>query len=338
MRQTILSLLGAITIVAFAGLARGATASNVLAEIDGQAITAEEVEKSLGNSLAQLQEQIYNLKREKIESMIADKLLAKEAQRRGVSVTALLDKEITAKVGLVTEQEVDDFYQKNKARMRGEEPSLRQQIRSYLQNQKLAARREEYIKSLESKAKIVMNLQPPPVFRAEVSANGAPFRGGAKARVTIVKFEDFECPFCKQAQPTFQQLESKYQDKIKVVHRDFPLDSIHPQARRAAEAGRCANEQGKFWTYHDKLYSVSPKLSPDDLKAAAKDVGLNVATFEQCLESGKYKAAVQKDVDEGTRLGITGTPAFYINGRVISGAQPLESFTKIIDDELARAK
>jgi protein-disulfide isomerase len=338
MRRIILSVLGAITIFAFAVSARGATASNVLAEIDGEAITAEQVEKSLGYSLAQLQEQIYNLKREKIESIIADKLLAKEAARQGISVTALLDKEITSKVGLVTEQEVDDFYQKNKARLRGEEATLRQQIRSYLQNQKLTARREEFIRSLESKAKIVMRLQPPPVFRAEVNADGAPFRGGAKAQVTIVKFEDFECPFCKQAQPTFEQIEAKYQDRIKVVHRDFPLDSIHPQARRAAEAARCANEQGKFWSYHDKLYSNSPKLSPDDLKAAAKDVGLNVSAFEQCLESGKYKTAVQKDVEEGTRLGISGTPAFYINGRVISGAQPFESFTKVIDDELARAK
>jgi len=338
MRQTILSLLATITIFAFAVAARAAAPSNVLAEIDGEVITAEEVEKSLGNSLAQLQEQIYNLKREKIESMIADKLLAKEAARQKISVTALLDKEITAKVGLVTEQEVEDFYQKNKARIRGEEATVRPQIRSYLQNQKLAARREEFIKSLEAKSKIVMRLQPPPLFRAEVSAAGAPFRGGEKARVTIVKFEDFECPFCKQAQPTFEQLEAKYKDRIKVAHRDFPLDSIHPQARRAAEAARCANEQGKFWSYHDKLYSISPKLSPDDLKAAAKEVGLNVSQFEECLESGKYKAAVQKDAEEGNRLGITGTPAFYINGRVISGAQPIESFTKIIDDELARTK
>jgi protein-disulfide isomerase len=317
---------------------RAATQGEVLAEIDGEVITAEDVVKPLGNKISQFEEQIYKLKREKIESIIADRLLAKEAARRGISVTALMDKEVTGKVGLVTEQEVEEFYQKNRARMRGEEATLRQQIRSYLQNQKLNAKREEFLRALSVKSKIVVHLQPPPVFRAEVSVDGAPFRGGADAPVTIVKFEDFECPFCKQAQPTLQELESKYKEKLKVVHRDFPLDQIHRLARQAAAAARCANEQGKFWSYHDKLYSKGPKLSQDDLKAAAQDVGLARAAFDQCVASGKYKAAVQKDFEEGTRLGVTGTPAFFINGRFVSGAQPLESFAKIIDDELARVK
>lgn len=137
-------------------------------------------------------------------------------------------------------------------------------------------------------------------------------------------------------QPTLAELLSKYDEKIKVVHRDYPIDQLHPAARKAHEAARCANDQGKFWAYHDLLYNNAPKASPEQLKAYAKEVGLDLAAFEQCFSSGKYQAAVQKDVEDGTRAGVTGTPAFFINGRVLSGAQPLESFVQIIEDELAR--
>jgi protein-disulfide isomerase len=318
--------------------ARAATSANVLAEIDEEKITAEQVEKPIGNQISQLQEQIYKLKREKLEAIIAERLLAKEAARRGITVPALLDKEVTAKVGLVTEQEIEDFYQKNKGQMRGEEVTLRQQIRSYLQNQKLNARRQEFLESLVANAKVVVHLQPPPVFRNEVSADGAPFKGGAKAPVTIVKFEDFQCPFCRQVQPTFEKLLARYGDKIKLAHRDFPIDNLHPQARLAHEAARCAHEQGKFWVYHDRIYANASKVGVEDLKSYAKEVGLDQAKFDQCVDTGKFKSSVQKDIDEGTRVGVTGTPAFFINGRLISGAQSLENFVRVIDEELIRVK
>ncbi len=180
-----------------------------------------------------------------------------------------------------------------------------------------------------------MNLKAPPVFRAEVSADGPLFKGPKVAPVTLVKFEDFHCPFCKRAQSTIAELLSRYGKKLKLVHRDFPIDSLHPQARKAHEAARCANDQGKFWDYHDILYDNAPKASLDDLKAYAKQLGLRMTEFESCLTSGKYQAAVQADVDDGQRLGITGTPTFYINGRLLSGAQPLASFASLIDEELA---
>jgi protein-disulfide isomerase len=315
-----------------------ASSNNVVAEVDGEVITAEQVEKPIGASLAKLQEEIHNLKRQRLEAIIAEKLLAKEAQRQGISVPALLDKEVTSKVGLVTEQEIDDFYQSNKARIQGEASQVREQIRNYLQNQKLTGQREKFFQSLRANAKVVVHLQPPPTLRLDVKVDGAPFKGEAKAPVTIVKFEDFHCPFCKQVQQTFAQLLSRYGNKLKIVHRDFPIDSLHPQARKAHEGARCANEQGKFWTYHDRIYANAPKASPEDLKAYAKESGLNVAAFEKCLDSGKYKDAVQKDVEQGSQLGVNGTPAFFVNGRFISGAQTLESFVRIIEDELVRLK
>lgn len=311
-------------------------AADVLAEVDGVAITSEEVEKPLAAQLSKLEEQIYNLKRQRLEGLINEKLLAKEAAKRKISVAALLDAEITSKVGLVTEQEIEKFYQDNKAQIKGEQAQVREQIRAFLQNQKLAVKREEFLRSLRAQAKVVVNLRPPPVLRVEVSVDGAPFKGPAKAPVTIVEFSDFHCPFCRRVLPTLAQLESQYGDKIKLVFRDFPIESLHPGATKAHEAARCANEQGKFWAYHDKLFAGPPKSSPELFKGLAKEVGLDMAGFETCFDTGKYQAAVKRDIEEGNRVGVTGTPAFFINGRMISGAQPLEAFRRVIDDELAR--
>jgi protein-disulfide isomerase len=311
-------------------------AGDALAEVDGIAITSEEVEKSLAGQLSKLEEQIYNLKRQRVEALINEKLLEKEAGKRKLTVVQLVDTEVTAKVGLVTEQEIENFYQDNKAQIKGEQAQVREQIRAFLQNQKLATKREEFLSSLRSQAKVVVNLKPPQVLRVEVSVDGAPVKGSAKAPVTIVEFSDFHCPFCRRVLPTLAQLESQYGNKIKLAFRDFPIDNLHPGASQAHEAARCANEQQKFWAYHDRLFASPPKSSPEIFKGLAKEVGLDMTGFETCFDSGKYQAAVKKDIEEGNRLGITGTPAFFINGRVVSGAQPLEAFTRIIDDELAR--
>ena len=311
-------------------------ATESVAEINGDTITTDELNRTLGARLAQLEEQVYNLKSRELDVLIAQRLLAQEAATRGISVPTLLDAEVTAKVGLVTEKEIEDFYQANKARIRGDEADTRQKIRAFLQQQKLVAQRELFVQSLRSKAKVVVYLQPPPVIRVDVPVELAPVRGAAEAPVTVVEFSDFECPFCKQMQGTLQQLLERYPGKVRLVYRDLPLETIHPYARRAAEAARCAQDQGKFWDYHDILFTKAPKLAPDDLKQYAAEVGLDAVEFEACLGQGIHSTAVQHDVDESKRLGITGTPAFFINGRPLQGAQPIEAFTQVIEDELTR--
>ena len=317
---------------------RQQAAGGPLAEVDGVPVTAQEVDKAIGAPLVKLQEQIYNLKRQKLEELINATLLTREARKRGLSVPALLDAEVTSKLALITEQEVETFYEKNKARVPGDPDAARQQIRIHLQNEKITAKKQEYFQLLRSKAKIAVHLEPPPIHRVEVATDGAPFKGSARAPVTMVKFEDFHCPFCKNAQPTVAQVLAKYGNKVRLVHRDFPIDSIHPAARKAHEAARCANEQGKFWRYHDVLYANAPKADVADLKSYAKEVGLDVPAFEKCVASGKFRDAVQKDVDEGTRLGVNGTPSFFINGRLLSGAEPFERFATIIEEEISRPR
>ena len=238
----------------------------------------------------------------------------------------------------VSQEDIQAFYDSNKNRLNVELGKVQDQIRDYLNEQRRETRKNEYFKALRAKAKIITYLKPPPIQRLDVLIDGAPSKGAENAPVKIVKFEDFECPFCKTVQPTISELQKKYAGKVRVVHKDLPLEEIHPQAQLAAQAARCAADQGKFWQYHDLLYSHAPKLGPAELKAYAKEIGIETMSFDQCLASGKHKSTVQKDLAEGAKLGLTGTPAFFINGRELIGAQPIEAFTAIIDEELALAK
>jgi len=312
-------------------------ATKPLAEVNGEAITAQDLERALGAKLAQLQEQVYQLKRQELDELIAQRLLAQEAAKRGISVAALLDAEVTSKVALITETEIEAVYKENKARLSGvDETAAREKVRAALQQHKLATQRKLFVDSLRSQAKVLVRLQPPPVVRVEVSIDGAPFEGAAEAPVTLVEFSDFHCPFCKRVQATLSQLLEKYPGKVRHVYRHFPIDGLHPQARRAAEAALCAQDQGKFWDYHDALFTNAPQATPDDLKRYAAQVGLDVTEFERCLSGGGHQAAVQRDMEEGTRLGVSATPFFFVNGRPLTGAQPLDGFVRVIEDELAR--
>ena len=215
-------------------------ASEALAIVNGEAISAKDVEKSLGAKLAKLEEQIYTLKRAEVDALIAQRLLAQEAAKRGISVATLMDEEITSKVALVTETEIDDYYKANKARMRGDEATVRPQIRSSLQQQKLTARQDAFLASLRSKAKIVVRLEPPAAARVDVAIAGAPLRGAADAAVTIVEFSDFECPFCKQAKHDRREADGKVfgQDQARLPRLSAREHSSAGAARRRGRAVR----------------------------------------------------------------------------------------------------
>jgi len=305
-----------------------------LALINGEPITVDEVEKPLGPQISKLQEQIYALKRQRLEGVIQTRLLAKEAARRGLTVPALLEVEVTSKTSPVTDQEIDTYYQANKNKYPSD--NYRQTIQSQLQNQRRGARQQAFLQELRSQASLVINLKAPPVYRVNVSAEGAPVRGSANAPVTIIEFSDFHCPYCKHVQPTIARILSEYGDRVRLAYRDFPLDRLHPNARKAAEAARCANDQGKFWEFHDKLYAGGTDATPETLTRFAREINMDVVAFQQCLSIGKHQSAINRDIQEASSLGITGTPGFFINGRLVSGAQAYEGFAQIINEELGR--
>jgi protein-disulfide isomerase len=189
------------------------------------------------------------------------------------------------------------------------------------------------VKELRTKAGVTTNLEPP---RFDVGIGTSPAKGPATAPVTIVEFADFECPYCGRVLPIVQQVLETYGDKVRLAFRDYPLPN-HTKAPKASEAAACAAEQGQFWEMYEKLFASAPRLDEIDLKRYAIDLGLDSATFYECLDSGKTAAQVQANVQAGQELGISGTPAFFINGRLVGGAQPFERFQEVIDEELKRA-
>ena len=305
------------------------------AQVNGVTITAADVDAKLGNNLAQLQEEIYALRQKQLAAMIDQRLVEDEAAKRGITAAALVQAEVTSKVTAVTDAEAAAFYAENKARLQADLPTLQPQIKAYLTTQRVQAQQQAFFQTLRAAAKIETFLAAPPIFRAAVVTSGSPVRGAAAAPVTIVEFSDFHCPYCKRVQPVVDQVLAKYRDKVRLVFRDYPIDALHPQARAASEAARCATEQGKFWEFHDMLLKNEPDATPAALDRLARNIGLDVAAFADCRMSEKYKAAVEASNQEGAALGITGTPTFFINGRMLVGAQPVEAFSKIIDEELA---
>lgn len=304
----------------------------VLATVDGKNITEADIANAIAGQMTQINNQIYTAKKRALDALIAEQLLDQEAKKLGISREQLLQQEVNAKVQPPTDAEIQQAYDSVKARLQNKTlDEVKPQITQQLQAGKLQQRQQAYIQSLRKGASITMALKPPVV---NIALDGAPVRGNPNAPVTVVEFSDFQCPFCARAHTTLVQVRETYKDQIKIVYKDFPLP-IHPNAPKAAEASRCAREQDKYWEYHDILFANYSALEVANLKKYAADLKLDTAKFDACLDSGKYAQAVSKDTAEGTRAGVSGTPAFFINGRFLSGAQPFSAFQEAIDDALA---
>jgi len=302
-----------------------------VATVDGQNIYDEELASSVEGQLQPLRNQEYEIKRKALDGLIEQKVLEATAKKKGLTTDKLLEQEVNSKVSEPTDVEVEGYYY-GIGRVNKPLAEVKTQLRDSLKQAKIRQAREDYMKSLRADLKVVVLLSAP---RVDVAHDPARLRGNPKAPVMIVEFSDYQCPYCHQAEPTVKQVLAKYGDKVSLSYRDFPLASIHPQAMMAAEASRCALEQGKFWEYHDQLFSAS-KLEKDDLIGYAHDLKLDDKQFESCLTSEKFKADIDKDSAAGRQAGVNGTPGFFINGVFLSGAKPAEEFTRLIDDELGR--
>lgn len=306
--------------------------AQVIAVVNGKPITEADVRAQSAAQFAQLERDYEQKKHELLEGQlqqtIQDRLLDAEAAARGVTKEQLL---ADIKPAEITDASVDAFYEENKARIPQPKEQVVPQIRQYLTQKGQFDAREKFFTDLKAKYKVDMKLEP---MRTEVAAKG-PAKGPATAPVTIVEFSDFQCPFCARLIPTLDQVKAKYGDKVRLVFRQFPL-GMHAEAQKAAEASLCANDQGKFWEFHDAMFQNQQQLAVDALKAKAKEMGLNGETFASCLDSNKYANQVAEDMKEGTAAGVSGTPALFINGRFINGAVPFEQVSEVIEDELRR--
>lgn len=315
--------------------AEPADASALAAELGDERITEAELD-DLARERLYFREtrgaepsRVYELREETLNAWIEERALAREAKSRGVAVDALIAEEVAAR-GPVTDEQVAAFYEENRARIQGRTlEELKADIRSHLETE----REREVRSAIVARAPATVHLQPP---RIEVSSSG-PSMGPADAPVTLIEFADFQCPFCSRALPVIRSLRERYPTQLRVVFKHLPLSSIHPRARPAAEASVCAEQQGKFWEFHDRVFQNASALADEDLRGHASQLGLDLAAFDACLQGTEHAARISADLTEAAAAGISGTPAFVLNGVLVRGLQPPDAFAAMIDRELAAA-
>lgn len=303
--------------------ARGPADDSVVATVAGRSIGMRQIESAVSLPLYVLETQRRQLLLQAIQNQIDQQLLEAEASHKGLTVHQLIDQASRSESisrmadlpGPVTPMTVPGQQAMVDAQ---EEARIRQAL----------------IVSLRRKADIRITLPPLELPPIPVSPDDDPALGPEHAPVTIVEFSDFQCPFCQRSVAVLKQLRLIYGDKIRLVYRDFPGEN-HPGAFPAAEASECAHEQGKFWEYHDLLFERQTPDKAWNFLQLAKESGLDPQAFSGCMTSGRFRAEVNKDLEDGLRIGITSTPTFFINGRPLVGAQPISAFQDLINQALA---
>ena len=298
----------------------------VVASFNGKTITLKEIDAELGESL-------YDNRRLAAINMAFKAILEEKAKQKGVSYNELMEMEFQARMKPPTEEEVKVLFEDSRSRLPADVTfeMVREEIEDYIKNQSGAKMAQEIRDAWleEANFKFMLSFEP---SRVAVEAMG-PSMGADKAKVTIVEFLDFECLYCRQGSQTIAEVVKTYPDHVKLYFRHFPLD-FHANAAKASQAAHCAHDQGKFWEYHDFLFENQDKLKVEDLKAHAKALALDSARFAECLDSERHAKTIQKDMEAGRLAGVTGTPAFFINGMLLSGALPIEKFKEVIEREL----
>lgn len=357
------------------GLFKTQSNLEVLAEIDGRKLTHSDLDRTLAGQLIPIENDRYQILKEGVNAWLETELIAREASGQHLSVPALLTKEIWSQVRVSPGDALMHFRKNPELYGSQNFDGLQAALTKKLRDQEYERLKQAYLEKLKSKyhAKILLKepvsyvkglaLPPSDNFpgafpEAKLAAGvkpaaipapsikiatfndlaGRPSMGPENAPVTIVEFSDFHCPFCTRVEPTIDQLMKNYEGKIRKVWRHYPLP-FHTGSDRAHEASECAHEQGKFWEYHAKLFENQGSTKEDaSLIRLAEEAKLDKGKFQACLASGKNKAVIQNDIAKAKESGVSGTPAFFINGRLLTGAQPYDNFKNAVEVALDPSK
>ena len=314
------------------GLLIAMASAEPAAVIGETTIKYQALEQHVKGQLLRLEQERYEILRAGLYELIGDQLIALAAEAKDQTPEQFLADEVEAKAAQPDSALIQEVYNSNEKHF-ADTPTDEaiQEVTEYLVGQSKQRRYKEVLAALEEQYAPRVSLRPPVL---EVGTGGRPSLGDASAPITLIEFSDYECHYCKTAEPVIHQVLETYGDKVHFVYRDYPLD-FHANARPAAQAARCAEQQGQFWAYHKKLMA-SEDLHEEQYQAIADEVGLERAKFDACLTSNDFSEAIDRDIADGEAVGVSGTPAFFINGRMISGAQPFARFKELIDEELER--
>lgn len=308
--------------------------SDVVAVVGDSVITKAALEDRAGDRLLRFKNDEFGIDTAVLNEYIDDLLLSQEAAKQKITVTELLSREVTDRVQPVTEAEARAVLDTASTYQRLPEAQALRAAMAEIRTRRTAKQRADYLSALRSQESVKIKLEPPRLHR---SISGGQSSGPADAPVSIVEFSDFQCPYCANMATTLNRLRNEYSGLVRLVFKQMPL-SIHPQAAKAAEASLCAANQGRFWEMHDRLFDQQTALAGGRFAELAEKVGLDVPAFENCLESQMFARVVNTERIEGVGVGITATPTFFINGRMIMGSRSYDELRKIVDEELKRGK
>lgn len=291
--------------------------ARIFATVNSKNFTSADIEDSLRPLIFNVQEQVFTLRKSEVDQKINDTLLAAEAAKKSVTTRALLDSEVTAKVPQITDAEAQKFYDENKSRVNGEFASVKPQIIEYLREKARFAQERKFADELRRAASIQIFLSPPvpPVYT--IATDDQPARGNPNAKVIVVEFTDFQCAGCNAARQVLDSLFAEYGSRVQFVVRDYPLTQ-HEHASAAAEAAEAAREQGKYWEYAALLLRNHEALQPEKLKEYATALQLDRTRFDSALATGRFKEKVERDLRDGSDLGLSATPSWFVNGRKVT--------------------
>lgn len=314
---------------------RSSSSGEPIATVAGQPVYQQELPARYVTQLSQLRNQEYEITEHALEGLIDQKLVETEATKRGLSVQNVLQEEVDSKVPDPTDAEVKALYDQQRNQLNRPFDEVKAQLKDSIKQAKIQQARQDFYAQLWNREHVVILLKPP---TADVSYDPARARGNVHAPVMIVEFADFECPYCRAAEATVKTVLASHPNEVAFAFRDFPLTQLHPQAESAAEAARCAGEQGQFWAYHDYLYASPANLAMPAMLKEAESLKLDEKQFQTCLLSDKYSSQIQRDFQDGVNAGGTGTPAFFINGAYLDGNEPQALFDQRIGEALATAQ
>ena len=308
--------------------AKTAPPDEVVALVDGQPVTRGNLARSAEPRLIEARTRAYEIEREVLDELIAERLVREEARRRGLTPEALLKAEVEAKAVPPRPWDVEAHLRAHARAYQGKdrEESVRA-AEATVRADRIVQRRIGFLNALRAAADVRVTLEPP---RVAVGPGTAAVRGPLEARVTLVEFADFQCPFCGRLAASLKRLQQRQPGEVRLAFRHFPLD-VHRHAAKAAEAAECAREQGRFWEMHDRLFEVQSRLEARELKAQARALGLDVAAFDRCLDGGLMAPRWREDRRVAESFGLSATPMLFVNGRLLVGARPDAEIFRIVE-------
>jgi protein-disulfide isomerase len=304
-----------------------------VATIGDEVITESQLEAMVGTSLVALRQKIYDSQVAELEEEIYQRLLKKAAAANEMTKSEYVKTRVDQLMGEPDEGEVVKLMTQFRTQLAEDDLQARAQIVQALKEREKQRLSEELRDLLFAEAGVRILLEPP---RVEVTiGKGTPSRGTVGAPVVLIEYTDYQCPFCTRVQPVLDELVKRYEGQLLHVFKNLPLP-MHAQAPLAGAAALCAQDQGKFWEFHDWLFQNQRTMDREYMVATARGFGMDADAFAACIDEGTYAAKVRAETAEAQSFGITGAPGFLINGRVLTGARPIELFEEIIDNELER--